>query len=376
MVKLRRGSIDGRCRLLVKILLLRSNSYANAEGWGDLVHAFTDPLKNSPLDEIILLLHTATPGPIERQSKYIRPVFYDRLDEVPELLLSMNPSDLWTDPTPAHQRRPHTGTATGVLPDSNHGGQRQQKRIETPEERIAQGKEAGVAVHGGDHEEEIGETRVDSAKVTQDADRRDLERKQAGAAEKLQAAYRRHLKGRGVVREGIDATQAYHWRLLRKRSTKMEWPGDSQYYLLFRVPLGYILVCLDVIKAFVESEKKAAKKRMTTEDRGGLDEAVEALNQYRYDGAHHALYRRANQSSSKLLKMTIALQKKLSPSSKLHEAQSLSDLQHAVLEVKAVVESLDGIPGSIGTRNQIKERWDRGLKWIFEKQEAEACVRP
>ena len=38
--------------------------------------------------------------------------------------------------------------------------------------------------------------------------------------------------------------------------------------------------------------------------------------------------------------------------------------------MKAVLESLDKIPGSIGTRNQIQEYWDRGWKWISEKQES------
>ena len=71
---------------------------------------------------------------------------------------------------------------------------------------------------------------------------------------------------------------------------------------------------------------------------------------------------------SKLLKKTIALQKKLSPSSKFHERRSESDLQRAVLEVKDVVESLDNIPGSAGTRNKIEKCWNRGWKWIFEKQ--------
>lgn len=72
---------------------------------------------------------------------------------------------------------------------------------------------------------------------------------------------------------------------------------------------------------------------------------------------------------SKLLKKAIELQKKLSPSSKFHERHSVSDLQHAVLEAKAVLENLEKIPGSAKTRDQIQERWDRGWKWIFEKRE-------
>jgi len=50
----------------------------------------------------------------------------------------------------------------------------------------------------------------------------------------------------------------------------------------------------------------------------------------------------------------------------------VSDLQNAIQEVKVVVEGLHDIPESIGTRNQIKKRWDRGWKWIFEKQGSRA----
>jgi len=79
-------------------------------------------------------------------------------------------------------------------------------------------------------------------------------------------------------------------------------------------------------------------------------------------------YIKSNRASSKLLKQTIELQKQLSPSSGFHKERSVSNLQRAVLEVKAIVESLDDIPGSIGTKSQIEKRWDRGYKWIFEKQ--------
>jgi hypothetical protein len=50
----------------------------------------------------------------------------------------------------------------------------------------------------------------------------------------------------------------------------------------------------------------------------------------------------------------------------------VADLQDVVQEVKAVVESLDGTPNSIATRIQIEKRWDRGWKWISEKQGSKA----
>jgi len=79
-----------------------------------------------------------------------------------------------------------------------------------------------------------------------------------------------------------------------------------------------------------------------------------------------------NNSSSKLLEKAIALRKKLAPSSKFHKRQSVSDLQQAVVEVKAVVEGLDDIPGYIVTKKEMKKSWDRGWKWIIEQPEKRA----
>jgi len=72
--------------------------------------------------------------------------------------------------------------------------------------------------------------------------------------------------------------------------------------------------------------------------------------------------------SRSLLKRTIKLQKKLSPSSEFHKRRSVTELQQAVLEVKEIVENLDTLPRSIETKIKIKQRWDRGRKWILEKQ--------
>jgi len=286
MVNLHRGHINGRHRLSVDILSLRFNSYVNADGWDDLLHVFTEPLKSSPLDELILLLHTATPGSDKPHPKYARPVSYNRLDEVPELLLSIIPSALRTDVTATDKRRPRGEVATG-----NHGGQGQQNRVGMPEERITGGKGAEGFMPGGRHEEKLCQTRINAARVVQNAYRRHLERKRAGAARKIQAACRCHLKEKSIVREGIDAAQAHYWHLLRKRSMEMKWADGSRYYLLFRVPLAYIPVCLDEIKVFAESQKKGAKKRMMTEDHRGLEELMEALNQYGYDNAKHIILR-------------------------------------------------------------------------------------
>ena len=290
---LHRGFIGGKRSLSVKTSLLRSNSYAEAKGWDDLEYGFIASLKSSSLDELILLLQATVPGPHGQRPECVRPVFYNSLEEVPKLLLSMAPGAPRISVTPAHQQRLHVEAAAGVQPDGDHDGQGQQGCIDIPQEKVADRKEVEVAVPSQDHEQEIREIRDNSARAVQDDSHRHLEQEQASAAQKIQAAYRRRLKRKSVVRQDIDATQTHYWHLLRKRSTEVEWPKGSRYYLLFRVPLAYILVCLDVIEAFVESEKKEAKKRVMTEDDRGLEELMKALAQHRSDSIDHALFSRA-----------------------------------------------------------------------------------
>lgn len=265
--------------------------------------------------------------------------------------------------TVAHQQRQHVE----MEPHDERG-----QRANVPQERITEENETEES---GDHEEGIEERPVRAAKTIQRAYRRHLERRRDKAAKKIQVAYLRYLKRKKVVRKGLDATQARYWKLLRKRSMEMEWTKASRYYLLFRVPLAYILVCLDVAGGFLESKKKEAKKRLTAEGNKDLEDIMDALPQYRCDDIDCIFLQKPDGFSSKLLKRTIELQKKLSPSSQFHEGKSVTDLQRMVLEAKAVMESLEDIPESIGTRGKIEKRWGRGYKWIFEKQGGKAIGR-
>ena len=61
------------------------------------------------------------------------------------------------------------------------------------------------------------------------------------------------------------------------------WSTDSQYSILCRYPLGYILACLDVTKRLVESESEDDKKRMMTEDDKDVEKLTETLNHLRCD---------------------------------------------------------------------------------------------
>ena len=267
MVNLHHGSISGRHYPGKKILLLKLNSYANASGWDDLVHVFTESLNHSPLDEMTLLVRTGIPGQYEQRPKYVSLASYERLDEVPKLL-SLDPSALGSGTTPARKQRPYIEVVTRVQSNRNHDGE-----------------------------------------------------------------------GHIEINEARD-------------------------------PLQCVLEWLDMIKTFAESEKKEAKKRrMVTEDKKNYQELTEALTQHRCDSIYCTLQQGPNKPFSKLLKKTIALRKKLYPSSPgSHEERSVIDLRHEILEVKAILESTDHIPGSMEPRDRIKKRWDEGCKWIVEKQ--------
>ena len=254
MVNPHRGSISGRHCPQKKILLLKLNSYADANYWDDLVHVLTESLNHSPINEMILLVRTGIPSQYEQRPKCVSLVPYERLNEVLKLL-SLDPSALGSGTTSVRKQRSNR----------NHDGE---GHIET------------------------------------------------------------------------------------------------------RDPLEYVIEWLDMIKAFAESEKKEAKKRrMVTEEKKCYQELTEALTQHRCDDVYCSLHQGPNKPSSKLLKKTIALRKKLSPSSPgPHEERSVSDLRHGILEVKAILESMGNVPGSMETRNRIRRCWDGGCKWIVEKQ--------
>jgi len=92
----------------------------------------------------------------------------------------------------------------------------------------------------------------------------------------------------------------------------------------------------------------------------GLGDSMERINRHRYDNIDLTFHRVSNNCSSK---KTIALQKKLAPSSKVHEGWSVSDLQQFVLDVKAILEMSGRYPkidrdeepdqGALGSRIEV-----------------------
>ena len=221
-----RGSPGSMHRLSVKSLLLRFNSYTYAKNWDDLENALNKSLNDSPFDELIHLLHADLPARIRCPSEYVRVLTYNRLEEVPELL-AMAPSPFRTRIVTTQEVRPQDG-------------------------EVCEGQEF------------LGS---DAVRVC--------------AADKIRAAYSCYLKRKDVVLKGIDVAQADRWCSLRQRSKEMEWPKNSQYYILFRVPLGSVLACLDTIARFLSSEKVKVSRRVMKAGGKGLEAAMEDFKKLR-----------------------------------------------------------------------------------------------
>ena len=250
------------------------------------MYAFTESLDHPFRDKMILLLHKTIPGPRGRWSEHVFPITYDKLDDVPKLLLSKAPDTLMSGITRDwQQQRPAEG-GMEAQPEPHLGKQQRQKTVDASWKAGVESNWAGMDRPDLHDEQEFDSGRVRAATVIQDAYRayrRHFEQKRISAARRIQVAYRHHLKRRNVVRKGINESQARYWRALRMRSREMEWSKDSRYYLLFRVPLGDILVCLDTIGAFFQSEKKEANKRMIEAQNKHHGEFLKAVNKYRYD---------------------------------------------------------------------------------------------
>jgi hypothetical protein len=287
-----RWPISGKHLWIRRVLVLRSNSYANAKSWGDLVHAFTGSLDHPLPDEMILLLHKAIPGLHGGWPEHVRPITYNTLDDVPRLLLLEPPSAIRTGITRSPQQQQHAEGATEAQPGQHHVEQRRPTPVDASWKEAAEGDEAGVDRPDLQCEQEFDETRVNAAKVIQDAYRgyrRHFEQKRASAARKIQFAYRRHLARKNHVRKGTNGGRAQYGHLLHMRSREMEWSKDSRYYLLFRVPLVDILVCLDTIGAFFQSEKKEATRRIMDPQTKDHEELIRIIDQYRYERTDRTL---------------------------------------------------------------------------------------
>jgi hypothetical protein len=220
------------------------------------------------MDELILLLYSKSPRPYGWESKFARPVIYDRLEDVISGIAFQTSKHL--DGPPMFHPSQFNTVATDSQVYGNHGGDREQEDV--PHESAMEDDNEQDLIVQDSHE---GPTPELQAKID--------------AARKIQAAGIRHLERKKAIPTGIHATRARFWSQLQARAAGMTWGSSSRYKLILQGPLVHILVCLDVIGAAADSAKRDVKKRSKTAHHRELEELMESQARYRSGQSHPSL---------------------------------------------------------------------------------------
>ena len=212
------------------------------------------------MDELILLLYSRSPRPYGWNSKFPRPLVYDRLEDVTSGTAFQVSNHLDQTPT-FHPSLPSASTAVNLV-EGYHGGERDQE--DTPHENVMEDDDELDLVEQENQEVQTPELR---AKID--------------AARKIQAVCVHHLKRKKAVPTGIHAMRVRFWSQLQERAAGMVWSHPSRYKLILQGPLVHVLVCLDVIGAATDSAKRDVKKRSKTTHHEELEELMESQARYR-----------------------------------------------------------------------------------------------
>ena len=219
-----------------------------------------ESLSDSPLDEMIHLLHSKAPRFQGWVSPYVRPVMYENIREIPDRLRgkAAGHTDVRAETSHSPGFPNPEGRPTG--PGDDDG---QQKQPDLPEEVVLNSKD--------------GEHPVDNS--NQDEVSASPEEIQAVLV--IEAAYHHVSTRRKEALKGIDATRARLWSLLHERASSMEWSRHSKYKLLMQGPLVHVLVCLDGVKIFAEYTNKHSKKQLQGGDHKRLEELIDRSDRSR-----------------------------------------------------------------------------------------------
>lgn len=311
---------------------------------------FTRSLSDSTFDEMILLLHSRAPKYQGWISRYVRPVTYENIREIPNRLRmkAAGRADTHAD-LPQAPGLPNPG-GHSVQPENDDG---QQKQSTLPKEDVLSQNGAAPPVDNSSHDEVP------------------VSREEIEAVLVLETAYLRVSTRRKEALKGIDATRARLWSLIHERVSSMEWSRHTRYKLLMQGPLVHVLVCLDCVKMFADYINKDSKKQLRGSDHKRLEELIEKSDRSRYLNTcsrfSAALFNCFIVSD--LQRATVELQTKLGHSSPFHNDRNVLALKAAVLEVERLIGRLSEFPGnaSTKTKDRIKEDWQLGWDGIVKE---------
>ena len=199
---------------------------------------FVRSLSDSTFDEMIHLLHSEAPMIQGWVSRYVRPVMYEDVEDIPDRI----------------RQKDIGGSEDPGFPDSEEcptepeGDNSQEEQPALPEEVVLDSKDGRNLV------DDNGQDEVSASP------------EEIQAVLVIEAAYHRVSTRRKEVLKGIGATRARLWSLLHERVSSMEWSRHSKYKLLMQGPLVHILVCLDDVKIFADRVNRDSKEQLREND--------------------------------------------------------------------------------------------------------------
>ncbi|KAJ7671947.1 hypothetical protein B0H17DRAFT_1208872 [Mycena rosella] len=270
-----------------------SGRYMTAGSWLDLVRVLRWSTAGSSLDELVVLLHADRPRP--HPIKNVRQIVYTALEGVPQLL----------------------GPARAVAePRDADAGDAEDEDEAVEEEPFVDAGEAEREADGGP---------VAMPPALEAATRSDAEVRAAGV---IQRAFKR-ASGRAGRRKaeraasGLVAACAGFFSACSAEAAGAGAEWGRAYRLRFLGPLPHLLLCLDVVQAHAQRQKKSVKKDL----REATHEKLEALD------------KQLTQLTD-TLKQVSQMQKDLGPKAAVHRARDLGALKGHVSKAVQLMRSL------------------------------------
>ncbi|KAF7340216.1 UvrD-like helicase ATP-binding domain-containing protein [Mycena venus] len=286
-----------------------SNRYVNADSWSALVKAVRWSTAESPLDEMVVLLHAERPRPYPIRN--VRQIIYKSREDIPQLLgtsrsliESVSTQDVDSD-----------AQASEVVPEDDD------------DDPLALEDESGFTDTGESEEVLLAAEPVAMPPALEAVKHTDEELR---AASMIQQAFRRgHRRARRrkteMAKSNLAAGCASFFAVCLKEAEGIDWLNKEYraYKLRYLGPLPHLLLCLDVVHTAAQKQKKQIKKDL----REAKHEKLEALDKQL---TQLILF----------LKQLIEAQKSLGPTAAVHQARDLASLKSSVSTAVQLLRSL------------------------------------
>ncbi|KAF8151989.1 hypothetical protein K438DRAFT_1988110 [Mycena galopus ATCC 62051] len=301
-----------------------SHRYVTATSWSGLAQAVWWSTAESPLDEMVVLLHTERPR--HHPIRHVRQIIFKSHEDIPQLLGTS---------------RSLTESVSGQVPDAQSGemvpddDDDDPLALEDEPESVNVGESEEVfpaepvamppALEAVQHTEE----EIRAALVIQQAFKRGHRRVERRKAE--------------MTKSNLAASCASIFAMCLKEAEGIDWPGRA-YRLRYLGPLPHLLLCLDVVLTTAQKQKKQIKKDL----REATHEKLEALD------------KQLTQLTD-ALKQIIQVQKILGPTAALHRSHDLTSLKS---HVSTAVQLMQSLP--FKTPEGLTQHLERAYKGIVQ----------